>query len=113
MTKILFLGDVHGYWASLLLAMDYGVNSLDVDCIIQVGDFGFYPGHIKSLINFKTKYGFKDFPIHFIDGNHEDHVYLYKSNKKKLKENNIFYHPRGSILDIEDKKLDSWEVHSI
>lgn len=99
------MGDVHGNWQSLFMAMDYAMNNIGIDAVFQVGDFGFYPGAIKTLIHLKKPYEFDKIPIHFIDGNHEDHKYLFEANKKNLEENNIFFHPRGSIWEVDGKKI--------
>jgi predicted phosphodiesterase len=105
--KILFLGDVHGNWASMFMALDHARSHdyLNFDMAFQVGDFGFYPGAIKRLQLLRKEYGFDQIPLHFIDGNHEDHRYLTESNKKKLAEGNLFYHPRGTVFEVDGKKI--------
>src|SRR6056297_3597367 len=98
--KILFLGDSHGNWAPMLMMIDHAVKNFEIDAVFQVGDFGFYHGAIKRLMKIRKDIG-SEIPIHFIDGNHEDHMYLWESNKKKLKENNLIYHPRGTVFEFD------------
>lgn len=66
MSRILFLGDVHGSWAHA----DYLLDQLEAspyewDEIIQVGDLGFWPG-----LNPPWRRTF-DHPARWVDGNHE------------------------------------------
>lgn len=103
--RILFLGDSHGNWAPMFMMMDHARKNFDIDAVFQVGDFGFYPGAIKRLNQLREQLGFGDLPLHFIDGNHEDHVYLFEANKKKLSEKNLFYHPRGTICELGGRKI--------
>lgn len=104
--KILFLGDCHGNWATLFMSINEAVKrKIEFDCIFQVGDFGFYPGAIKRLILLRKQLGFDKIPIHFIEGNHENHKYLFESNKKKLKAEGLIYHPRGSVWEVDGKKI--------
>ncbi len=46
-------------------------------------------------------------PIHFVDGNHEDHNYLYESIDK-LSKMNVHYHRRGSITELDDGTKIGW-----
>lgn len=98
--KILFLGDVHGNWSPFMDYIEYSSKEFGIEAVIQVGDFGFYPGSIKTLSQALYRHKI-DLPIYFIDGNHEDHLYLHEANHAKLSSKyNIHYCPRGSVLDI-------------
>lgn len=73
--KILFVGDTHcntRWWTNTVVAT---ADAHDVDGIIQVGDFGWWPdgaGFIKATAR-STR------PVWFIDGNHESHPHLQRS----------------------------------
>jgi len=88
----------------MLMMIDHAVKNFEIDAVFQVGDFGFYHGAIKRLMKIRKDIG-SEIPIHFIDGNHEDHMYLWESNKKKLKENNLIYHPRGTVFEFDGKQI--------
>jgi len=94
--KILVVGDIHGKWNLL--------NDLIIkekpNKIIQCGDFGFWPkiGNFSKIKNYNTE-------IYFCDGNHEDHNELKNLKNNEIKKN-IFYMPRGSVLElIEGRKI--------
>lgn len=76
-TKILFLGDSHGDYSFVEKAL-HTAHNLSADVIIQLGDFGIWPG--QSGAAFRTlvsEYSWKyDIPVFFIDGNHEDFDWL-------------------------------------
>lgn len=88
--KILIAGDVHAKFSRFGSLV---VKSMDLGCkaVIQVGDFGFWGSYMNDVT--------MDFPIpvYAIDGNHEDHKWLYKQDKTKWEEGNLFYMPRGSV----------------
>lgn len=105
--KYLIIGDVHGYWSDLAVHLrNVNERGIDFDEVIQVGDFGVYIGKLKLLKQMLYKLKF-DKPIHFIDGNHEDHPYLYQS-MAKLAKMNVFYHPRCTITFLEDGTKIGW-----
>lgn len=91
--KILLLGDVHAaftrFGTVVIKAMDYGV-----DAVIQVGDFGFWHQYLKDVVF--------DFPIpiYVIDGNHENHEWLYKQPHEEWSKKNFNFMKRGSILEM-------------
>lgn len=127
MTKIVFLGDVHGCFDVL----NRVITNENPDIIIQAGDFGIWPGLYSKV---KTKN--KNIPIYFCKGNHEDHdvldtyeqfkvsnlktgkrvlnTYLSdvrglsekeirkKINIKFINSDNIFFCNTGSVLNIDD-----------
>lgn len=100
---ILLLGDLHGEWGIInsilngpyrLLEDRIGPEAAAENFVIlQVGDFGFYDRRLLEWpdLPFKT---------YAIDGNHEDFRLL--RNKKSVTEmrKNLFYVPRGTILDL-------------
>lgn len=92
--RLLFVGDIHGSWTQFLQYLK-NCERFEYDAVVQVGDFGVYPGDMKMLYILKNKFGITK-PIHFIDGNHEDHEYLF-SNPKNLEKNGLFYHRRGTV----------------
>ena len=90
--KVIVVGDTHGRW-------EHFQNLIDAespDMVIQCGDFGYWPR--VDCYNLPEE-GF-GVPVHFCDGNHEDHWSL-----QALEDNEIvpgvFYQPRGSILNVE------------
>lgn len=89
-SKIHFIGDVHGSWQSL----NKQISKIKADYIIQVGDFGFFPG----------SYPASDFPskeVRFIDGNHDNIDYLREWDKNKIYyHSNLIYCPRGSYENL-------------
>lgn len=106
--KIAFIGDIHGSWRGLNAALD--TIKTDVDEIIQVGDFGYWPGNIHNL---EKSNGFSR-PIRFIDGNHEHFEFLKAATSKKADSTkpepielpgNIIYMPRGSTLTWDGIKF--------
>lgn len=95
--KIGLIGDSHGNWEDLIIASNK-LNSLGVDLIIQVGDFGWW---LETMPNFPKL----PYPIYFIDGNHEHFNDLFikvsrdKTGITKIQEN-LFYIHRGSTIKI-------------
>jgi len=123
MAKILILGDLHAKWHDLNSVMknvDFNLK-IPFDFVIQVGDFGFFPSEMLKLDKFteiRTKrptslgceVDYKPLKFHkkvyAIDGNHEDHKFIKKSNHEEWKEKyNIYYQPRGSWMDIDGYKI--------
>jgi len=67
------------------------------EIIFQVGDLGVFPDIPLIIKNDNTK-------IYFCPGNHEDWNYL-DSLKNNEIQKNIFYMKKGSILEINNKKI--------
>ena len=101
--SVMFLGDTHGD----LKHLDWATNlaeRLEVDQIVQVGDFGYWE-HTRNGVEFLNildsrleKVGRK---IYWIDGNHENHTKLradYASRDDGMVQirPNIIYIPRGT-----------------
>ena len=99
--KIMIVGDLHGGFA----ALNYRVAAQSPSLILQCGDFGYWPGQGMRL----PKTGFRDragtvVPLHFCDGNHENHPKLLELAQKGEFGIGwgIFYQPRGSVLTLPD-----------
>lgn len=94
-----FLGDIHGSTDQLIYAIDK-IKDSEVKALIQVGDFGYFPDRFKafSIIH-------PEIPVYFIDGNHEHFPSLEKFTDVTEVFNNIFYVPRGTVLELDNRKL--------
>lgn len=69
---IMFVGDTHGdqnFWGYLLSEAD----KFDVELIVQVGDFGFWPHTRKGMRYLEILNKYLDRPLLWIDGNHDNH----------------------------------------
>ena len=78
MTNVMLLGDTHGDRGFTLSAIRWASEN-DVDRIVQVGDFGFWPrtNNGKHFLHDVGKLSVElHVPFFWIDGNHEDHLYL-------------------------------------
>ena len=95
---IMFLGDIHGEFyvlkAIFKKAKEDGTLNAPIT-IIQVGDFGWYPellaGRLPEL----------PWPLYAIEGNHERFPMLKGLNKVTEVKPNLFYVPRGTVLNID------------
>ena len=103
--KIACIGDQHGNIRNFIRVVDY-INNIypEIDTLIQVGDFGLMGEGFERYLLKMNKYLMKmNKYLYFIDGNHENHIWLQKKIDKnsKLSEvhlsSNIIYIPRGSI----------------
>jgi len=103
--RYLIIGDLHGRIEGLgFIVSMLKERNVVFDEIIQVGDFGIYPGVMKRLTQFMQKLKLK---IHFIDGNHEDHTYI-RECRSKLEKIGIVYHPRGDVTVLPDGTKIGW-----
>lgn len=78
MTNVMLLGDTHGDRGFTRNAIRWAAAN-DVDRIVQVGDFGFWPrtNNGQKFLHDVGKLSVElHVPFYFIDGNHEDHLYL-------------------------------------
>jgi Icc-related predicted phosphoesterase len=79
MKKILLIGDTHGNtaWAREMVAL---AQALKADAIVQLGDFGIWPGPggDKFLRKLNKYLDEADLNLYFVDGNHEDFPKLEK-----------------------------------
>jgi len=107
--EILVCGDIHGEWGPL----NKLISRYKPEIILQCGDFGWWPKlHNTELIKTGRRwkkwnqYGLKngDTKIYFCDGNHEDHWDLKEYDGMKEIMPNVFYMPRGSVLELPDSR---------
>lgn len=94
-----FLGDIHGYISVINDINDkLGEEASKNFVLIQVGDFGLYNGILE---------GWKPptFPVYVIDGNHEDHNLVRDLTEITEIKPNLFFVPRGTVLEIFGWKL--------
>lgn len=98
--NIIVAGDIHGdFWALNNLINKHN----DIKIILQCGDFGWWPratiGGAWSIKNLKNK----NVKIFWCDGNHEDFETLKFGDCEEVLPN-CFYMPRGSVLELPDKR---------
>ncbi len=109
MTKILFIGDVHGTFDVLDMLYD----EFTPDYIVQCGDFGIWNKYTHSLLRYSGKA-----PVYFIRGNHENHDWLdelygtdngisaiHSLEKEFTHAKNVFLCNSGTILKLGSKKI--------
>lgn len=100
------LGDLHGdFWVMTNLIPK--LENVDIT-VIQVGDFGYYPDRHRGTILDGTTLDYwpdTEFPVYWIDGNHEWHPFLRGITKVTELKKNLFYVPRGTVLDLEGYRI--------
>lgn len=104
--NIKILGDIHAETPLLYYLPDLK----GADVVIQVGDFGIYPGVLDQYPQMFTDLPYK---VYFIDGNHEDYNMLADIVESTNPEpdgtvkfmDNLYYVPRGTILDLGGRKF--------
>lgn len=108
--KALILGDVHGCWGDLNIVIARALRDhTDITHLIQVGDFGYaWPGgkpfsFLPTFMEDDLLEMANSLPFHWIDGNHENHDQL--DRDQGASQPGMIYQPRGSILEIEDKRI--------
>ena len=71
--KVLLVGDVHGQIRQLSRALDLAVDN-DVKVVVQLGDFGIWPGNSGAwfLRDVNSVLDKLDITLLFVEGNHED-----------------------------------------
>lgn len=112
MTKILVLGDTHGSTQEAVFAVQ-NAAALNIDTIIQCGDFGLWPGKggMDYLDELNAELMDNDIHLVWVDGNHEDFDQLERyvaHNPKNMWgqvfiRSNILYSPRGCKFKLEGK----------
>lgn len=95
---LMFVGDVHGNFAVFNRLMSILPHDTPMT-IIQVGDFGFYPGTIDR---FPKKFPWK---LYAIDGNHEYFPMIRGYNKVSEVRENLYFVPRGTVMNLEGYEL--------
>ena len=76
--------------------------------VIQVGDFGYYPDTHRGTVLSGTPLDYwpeTEFPVYWIDGNHSWHPFLRGITEVTELKKNLFYVPRGSVLDLEGYRI--------
>lgn len=98
--KALIIGDTHGNTCFLKSAIEKAKQH-DCDAVFQVGDFGWFP-KLPSPVDENIIQDY-DFPVFFIDGNHEDFddLWQYVEDKDIIEvRKNLWYIQRGSNIRI-------------
>lgn len=106
-------GDTHGERERLLDYIDQHKRDDNFDMLLICGDFGFIWNGDRFEKDFLDKVSKEsNFPILFVDGNHENFDLIYRYpviewNGGKIHEirPNIYHLMRGEIYTINDKKL--------
>lgn len=110
----MMLGDTHGSAGTIRVACQLAA---EYECtkIVQVGDFGIGDWgiegtnelFIEDVSKSSAEFGV---PIHFIDGNHEDHDWLDSLDRGEANDDghiplseHLFYIPRASLWEWDDK----------
>ncbi len=96
--KVLIVGDVHGDLEGLARLVQRARRRHGVAAAIQLGDFGF---EARILERFRRAKGRFAVPVHAIDGNHDDHLWLDRqarggSVERWPDELNLHFRPRAS-----------------
>lgn len=101
--KILILGDVHGEWlAANKLIRKVCKRNPGITHIIQVGDLGDHWPKMKPGAFTRWKPD-TDLPVHWLDGNHDNHTVLKKHGGTQNPR--LIYQPRGSVLEIDGYRM--------
>lgn len=108
--KVLLLGDVHGATGWLKVAVRVA-KELDVRCILQLGDFGFWPhyGSGKDFLNKANEMlNEADLDLFWVDGNHENHDWLSQQTRDAggfWRLDRLVHIGRGSRWVWEDRRF--------
>ena len=103
MTKIAFIGDIHGDTRSASYSMLYARDH-DAERVFFVGDFGwqFDDGFLTEMKQIAERF---DYSVEFIDGNHENFDVLYdydiEPDGYRHLTNNVLHIPRGTAMQID------------
>ncbi|MBL8019725.1 MAG: metallophosphoesterase [Leptospirales bacterium] len=73
MALTLYVGDIHSDFLALERLVFAALSRLDVERVVVVGDFGFFPDTHQDYWYQKSKL---PIPVLFLDGNHDDHAAL-------------------------------------
>jgi len=115
MGKIMVLGDTHGNIRAAKNAVAKA-DSLDIDTIMQVGDFGLWDHFldgVQFLDELNTALWKNDQVLIWTDGNHEnfDRLWWYLENNPKTTNGHVFirsqilYSPRGNSWYMHGRKF--------
>jgi predicted phosphodiesterase len=105
--RVLIVGDVHGRHRELAAALRIVQSDFGIAAAIQVGDFGFYKEPMARLRQERLRF---PVPVHVIDGNHEDHGWLWRALRtgagRTWKETaNLLYQPRPSVARLGASRI--------
>ena len=105
--RVLIIGDVHGRHEKLAEVLRQVQTDFGIAAAIQVGDFGFYQEPMARLKQERIRF---PVPLHVIDGNHEDHGWLWRalltgSARAWKEEANLIYQPRPSVVRLGASKV--------
>jgi predicted phosphodiesterase len=100
--RVLIVGDVHGQHRALVDLLRQIQSHYGIRAAIQVGDFGFNKESMARLRQDRIRF---PVPLHVIDGNHEDHAWLWRAlltgaARHWKDEANLIYQPRPSIARL-------------
>lgn len=102
--RVIVCGDTHGNFRDL-----FQIEDMEPDLILQCGDFGYWPR--AAVWQRLSLFFFMDMPVHWCDGNHEDHYALAALRGEaptprahEIKEN-IIWQDRGSTLTLPDGRV--------
>jgi predicted phosphodiesterase len=105
--KLLILGDCHGHYDLVSEACQAAELAHGVEAAIQVGDFGLFPKLLHRLVS--GEIAPFPIPIHVIDGNHEDHSWIFESSanghRTAWENANLHFHPRGTTMEIGGARI--------
>lgn len=112
--KVLFAGDIDSNVPHLEWLLAYASDN-DVDRIICLGDFGYWPNttwgdnYLTAAHNLANKH---NIPIQWVDGNHENHAALHAltathGDQQPIPTGGdmITYLPRGCTIDLDGARL--------
>lgn len=100
---LIITGDVHGeFWALNDLINKHS----NLKVIINCGDFGWWPRATFDYYTKRENYKLKNHnvKIFWCDGNHEDFEDLKKYKVQTEVLPNVFYMPRGTVMQLPDKR---------
>ena len=100
--RVLILGDVHGEHQCLAQTLRQAQLDFGIAAAIQVGDFGFTRDAMQRARASGIRY---PVPLHVIDGNHEDHHWLWQALwtgavRVWEQEAGLIYQPRPSVTRL-------------
>jgi predicted phosphodiesterase len=107
---IALLGDIHGVDRSLEGAVSQA-SAAGASVVVQVGDFGVYPGYLERLAGVAER---SPIPIYFIDGNHEDFRMVAEwwarleaahESVHHVVRDRLMYVRRGSVLEMDGRRI--------
>lgn len=105
--RVLIVGDVHGQHRKLAAALREAQVDYRIEAAIQVGDFGFYRNLLGATSSGRVRF---PVPLHTIDGNHEDHMWLRRAlltgaARSWPRDLNLIYQPRPSVAVLGASKV--------